>query len=79
MSVNNAQSPEQARQDLVATLNAIEDKLNVPKRVSHAADRGKIRARRLRAKNPAGFYAGAVAVAGAAGLVAWGLVRALSR
>lgn len=73
------QTPEQARQALVATLNAIEDKLNVPKRARRAADRGRIRLRRAYAQNPPVVLAGTAAVALAAGVAVWGLVRVLGR
>lgn len=63
---------DRARAELAATMDAIEYKLNVPKRTAE-------RVQRLRAENPvalAGIAAGAVAaVAGAA----WGVVRLVRR
>ena len=63
---------DRARAELAATLDAIEYKLNVPKRTAE-------RVQRLRAENPvalAGIAAGAVAaVAGAV----WGVVRLIRR
>jgi len=59
------------RAELEATLDAIEDKLNVPKRVNELADKTKI----AYEKNPIPFIVGAVAAAGAVvGLVAWALI-----
>jgi hypothetical protein len=63
---------DRARAELAATMDAIEYKLNVPKRTAE-------RVQRLRAENPvalAGIAAGAVAaVAGAV----WGVVRLIRR
>ncbi|SEH60670.1 MULTISPECIES: DUF3618 domain-containing protein [unclassified Leifsonia] len=63
---------DRARAELAATMDAIEYKLNVPKRAAE-------RVQRLRAENPvalAGIAAGAVAaVAGAV----WGVVRLVRR
>jgi hypothetical protein len=63
---------DRARAELAATKDAIEYKLNVPKRTAE-------RVQRLRAENPvalAGIAAGAVAaVAGAV----WGVVRLIRR
>ncbi|MGN6762090.1 MAG: DUF3618 domain-containing protein [Leifsonia sp.] len=63
---------DRARAELAATMDAIEYKLNVPKRTAE-------RVQRLRAENPvalAGIAAGAVAaVAGAV----WGIVRLVRR
>jgi hypothetical protein len=71
-------SPEQARAELVATLNAIEDKLNVPRKVSRAVARGKVAAAKLQRENPAAFIGGIAAVAVVAGTAAWGIVRAIA-
>lgn len=60
----------QARADLAKTLDAIEDRLNVPKRVSEL---GK-RAATAYEKNPVPWIIGGVAVAViAVGLVAWAI------
>ncbi|MGO4533951.1 DUF3618 domain-containing protein [Leifsonia sp. 2MCAF36] len=63
---------DRARAELAATVDAIEYRLNVPKRASE-------RLQRLRKENPAalaGIVAGAVvAVAGAV----WGIVRLIRR
>jgi inorganic pyrophosphatase len=59
-----------ARDDLAATLDAIEDKLNVPKRVGELADT----ARASYSKNPVPWIiGGAAAAAVVIGLVAWAI------
>jgi hypothetical protein len=59
------------RADLQNTLDAIEDKLNVPKRVSELATRG----RASYDANPLPWIIGAVAAAVAvAGIVAWAIL-----
>ncbi|CAN5373179.1 hypothetical protein BH09ACT6_BH09ACT6_26440 [soil metagenome] len=61
-----------ARDELAATLDAIEDKLNVPKRVGELADN----ARTAYAKNPVPWIVGGAAVAAVViGLVAWAIFR----
>ncbi|WP_138945558.1 DUF3618 domain-containing protein [Plantibacter sp. M259] len=72
-------SPEQARAELVATLNAIEDKLNVPKQVHRAKRRAVVQIATVKVERPAVFYAGVAGLAGAAGLAVWGIVRAIAR
>lgn len=71
MSIANAKDQAtKARDDLAKTLDAIEDKLNVPKR---ASDLGK-QAAAAYEKNPLPFIIGGVAVAVVAvGLVAWAI------
>jgi len=62
---------EQARYQLAGTLDAIEDKLNVPKR---AAEMGR-RAKDSYDRNPIPWIIGGVAVAIiAAGLIAWAVL-----
>ncbi|SDR76637.1 DUF3618 domain-containing protein [Microterricola viridarii] len=68
-----------ARADLAATLDAIEDKLNVPKQIGLAAERGTERVRRLAAENPIALGAIALGVAAVVGLGVWGIVRAVRR
>jgi hypothetical protein len=68
-----------ARVELADTLNAIEDKLNVPRKLQRRTDRWSHELRRMRAENPlalAGVAVGAVAVIG--GLV-WGIVAVVTR
>jgi ElaB/YqjD/DUF883 family membrane-anchored ribosome-binding protein len=58
------------RAQLESTLDAIEDKLNVPKRVSEISKR----AQEAIEKNPVPWIAGAVAAAvGVVALIAWAL------
>jgi hypothetical protein len=58
------------RAHLENTLDAIEDKFNIPKRASELSQR----ARASYEKNPVPWIVGAIAVAGAViGLVAWAL------
>ena len=60
-----------ARADLEATLDAIEDKLNVPKRVDELTKRAKA----SYAANPIPWIVGATAAAVAViGLVAWAIL-----
>ncbi|GHF25588.1 DUF3618 domain-containing protein [Pseudolysinimonas yzui] len=59
-----------ARADLAATLDALEDRLNVPKRVSELGSKAVA----AYEKNPIPWIIGGVAVAViAAGLVAWAI------
>ena len=71
-------STEHARAELVSTLNAIEDKLNVPRKVSRALSRGRVEAAKLQRENPAAYIGGIAAVAVVAGTAAWALVRAIA-
>jgi hypothetical protein len=60
----------ETRKNLENTLDAIEDKFNVPKRVGEFTDR----ARESYERNPIPWLVGAVAAVGAVvGLVAWAL------
>ena len=59
-----------ARHDLADTLDAIEDKFNVPKRTSELAEKAKV----AYEKNPVPWIVGGAAVAIiAVGLVAWAI------
>ena len=59
-----------ARDELAATLDAIEDKLNVPKRVGELSERASAAYR----KNPVPWIiGGAAAAAVVVGLVAWAI------
>ena len=61
---------QRARDDLASTLDAIEDKLNVPKRVTELGERAAAAYR----QNPVPWIVGGVAVAViAVGLVAWAI------
>ena len=68
---DNTSRVESARADLEATLDAIEDKLNVPKRLGELTDAAKS----SYDKNPVPWIIGAVAAAVVvAGVVAWALL-----
>jgi hypothetical protein len=67
---------ESTREKLAATLDAIEDKLNVPRQAQRLVDRGREAFDTTMKENPVAVYAAAGAVAlGAAGLVVWRIVR----
>lgn len=67
---------ESTREKLAQTLDAIEDKLNVPKQAKRAAERARGAFDKLNKENPVVVYATAGAVVLAAGgLIAWRLVR----
>lgn len=67
---------EATREKLAATLDAIEDKLNVPKQAHRLLGRIQLGVERVRRDNPAVLYAAAGAVvAVAGGVVAWRLSR----
>ncbi|MCM3659241.1 hypothetical protein M3147_18460 [Agromyces mediolanus] len=60
-----------ARAEFASTLNALEDKLNVPKQLGIRVDRAKVKARVFADRNPAGAVAVAIgAVVVVAGVVA---------
>ena len=64
-----------ARAQLVGTLNALEDRLNVPKRVARATDRAKVRIQRFADEQPGAAIAVATGVVVAVGLGVWLVVR----
>lgn len=70
---------EQARAELKAALAAIEEKVNVPKRVEATTRREVAKARRFARRNPSGAAAAAAGVALAVGVVVWGVTRLLTR
>jgi hypothetical protein len=78
MTVTNPGTPADARAELVETLNAIEDKLNVPRKVNRLVAQGKKQVAVLQRENPAAIYAGIAAVASVAGLAAWAIVRSIA-
>lgn len=65
------------RAQLFDTLDAIEDKLNVPKQVGKATDRAKAKIAELREENPQALVGGAAAVALAVGAGVWAVARAV--
>ena len=68
-----------ARTELKAALAAIEDKANLPRRVSRATDQGIAQARTFVRRNPALGVASVVAGAALVGAAVWGLVRLYTR
>lgn len=66
---------EKARAELKAALAAIEEKANVPKRLTRATDEGVAKARRFAQDNPALAGAAVVGVALAVGAAVWGAIR----
>lgn len=70
---------ERARTELKAALAAIEEKANVPRRMSEATDRTVVKARTLAEQNPPLVAALVIAGAAAVGTVVWGLVRLYTR
>jgi len=71
------QNSERARAEFASTLNALEDKLNVPKQVRISTQRAKVRFRRLADEQPGAAIAAGVAVAAAVGVTVWLIVRAI--
>ncbi len=66
---------EQARAELKAALAAIEEKANIPRRVSRATDEGIEKARTFVRSNPQLGAAAVVAGAAVVGAAVWGFVR----
>ncbi len=67
---------ESTREKLAATLDAIEDKLNVPRQAQRVVDRGREAFDTAMKENPVAVYAAAGAVAlGTVALVVWRIVR----
>lgn len=66
---------ERARSELAATLDAIEYKVNVPRKVRTAQRTLERKIQVVRRQNPSALIAGAVGAAAAVGLVAWGIAR----
>ena len=67
---------QQARAEFAGTLNALEDKLNVPKQVGIRVDRAKSAAREFYDEQPGPAIAAAVGLVAAVGTVVWLIVRA---
>jgi hypothetical protein len=66
---------ERARADFAATLNALEDKLNVPKQLRIKSARAKVRLRRFADEQPVAAVVVAVGVVAVVGVTAWLVVR----
>lgn len=67
---------QHARAEFAGTLNALEDKLNVPKQVGIRAERAKVRLRRFADEQPAAAIAAAVGLVAVVGATVWLVVRA---
>jgi hypothetical protein len=78
MTATNPGTPAEARAELVATLNAIEDKINVPRKVNRLVADGKKTVARIQRDSPAVIYAGIATVATIAGLAAWAITRSIA-
>jgi negative regulator of sigma E activity len=70
---------ERARADFAGTLNALEDKLNVPKQVRIKSARAKVELRRFANEQPVAAMAAAVGVVAAVGVTVWLVVRAVTK
>jgi negative regulator of sigma E activity len=70
---------ERARADFAGTLNALEDKLNVPKQVRITSARAKVELRRFANEQPVAAMAVAVGVVAAVGVTVWLVVRAVTK
>ncbi|MBF4461426.1 MULTISPECIES: DUF3618 domain-containing protein [unclassified Rathayibacter] len=68
---------ERARSELAATLDAIEYKVNVPRKLRAAQRTLEHKLQVVRRENPSALVAGAAGAAAAVGLVVWGVVRGL--
>jgi len=68
---------ERARREFAGTLNALEDKLNVPKQVRIKTERAKVSLRRFAKEQPGAAIAAGVAVAAAVGVTVWLIVRSV--
>ena len=64
---------------VASALAAIEEKANVPKRVSQATSRGVARARVFADRNPSGAALAVAGLALAVGVAVWGAVRLYTR
>ncbi|GAA1644130.1 hypothetical protein [Microbacterium flavum] len=70
---------EKARAELKAALAAIEEKSNVPKRITRATEDAVAGARGFVKSKPVEGVIAVVGVAAAVGLAVWGMVRAYTR
>lgn len=77
-NVNRMQARAQselAREQFASTLDALEEKLNVPKQMGRARDRAKVRLRRLADEQPGVLIGAGVGAALAIGATVWLIVR----
>ena len=79
MTTETPTDVEKARADLTAALEAIEDKLNVPKRTRLAVERAGRRVQQLRDENPIVLAAVSVGAAALIGGAVWLVVRAVRK
>ena len=70
---------EKARAELKAALAAIEEKSNVPKRLTRATNEAVASARGFAQQNPTGAAAAVLGVAAVVGLTVWGIIRLYTR
>jgi ElaB/YqjD/DUF883 family membrane-anchored ribosome-binding protein len=70
------QNSERARRQFAGTLDALEDKLNVPKQVQRKTAEARVRWRWFANEQPGAAVAAAAGVAVGVGLVVWLVVRA---
>ncbi|AJM78290.1 hypothetical protein VT73_03005 [Rathayibacter toxicus] len=66
-----------ARAELAATLDAIEEKINVPRKLRNVQRTFQHKLRVVRRENPSVLVVGAVGIAAAVSLTVWGIARAL--
>jgi predicted nucleic acid-binding protein len=70
---------DRARAQLAATLDAVEEKVNIPKRLDRAAARARARLRTMRQENPVGLAAIGAGAAALVGVVVYVGYRSLNR
>ena len=70
---------EKARAELKAALAAIEEKSNVPKRLTRATNEAVASTRGFAQQNPTGAAAAVLGVAAVVGLTVWGIIRLYTR
>lgn len=70
---------ERARAEFAGTLDALEDRLNVPKQVRIKSARAKVQLRRFAKEQPVAAAAAAVAVFAVVGVTVWLVVRAVTK
>lgn len=70
---------QRAREELYDTFAQLRDRLDYAQRIDDSVERAKVRIAEEKEENPLGFAIGVAAVAGAVGVVAWGIARAVIR
>ena len=79
MTTETPRDVEKARAELAATLDAIQDRLNLPRQTRLSLERTGRRVQRLRDENPVAFVAAAVGAAALIGGAVWLVVRAVGK